>query len=346
MTGSKCPIPPSLASENIYIFPETDGYDGQIYHYIAHDPLLRRGLSAYVGDARQRYGRMLVPMLAFIIAGGNPARIHAGYGFVILGFVFLGTYWLSLYAIKNDRNPAHGLFFAILPATVISTNAYTIDVSLLALCVGFFLAADGPVARLLPILALAALARETGLLLGVACVLSAGLRKQWRKALVLTTAFLPWLAWTVFIFRQTGPLQLQEFTWVPFGALVHALLHPVLRTTSHGVSGFLVFLDCVQMAGVLLGAYLAIRLWRKNHLRPVEIACVLFAILAATLQHHYVWMNFHAYGRIFSPLLLLLSMRGFEAGSGLLMLPLGLVIPRFVAFNVGGAVLMLRYIAG
>jgi hypothetical protein len=345
MTGIKNPVPPALASERIHVFPAVDGYDGQFYHYIAHDPLFRQGLSLYVDDARQRYGRMLVPVLASLIAAGNPARIHAGYGIVVLGFVFLGTYWLSLYSVRNGRDPAHGLLFAILPATVISTNGYTVDVALLALCVGFYLAAEGPVARLLPILALAALARETGLLLGAACVIGASLRKEWRKALLLTTAFVPWLVWTVFVIGHTGPVQFQQFTWVPLGALVHALLHPVLRTASQSVNIFLIFLDYLQMAGMLLGVYLALRQWRKKDLRSVEIACVLFALLSVALQKYDVWMNFHAYGRIFSPLLLLLAMRGFAAGTGLLMLPLGLVIPRFIAFNVIGVALMLGRIA-
>ena len=346
MTGSKYPVPPTLASENIYTFPNLDGYDGQFYHYIAHDPLFRCGLSVYVDDPRQRYGRILVPALTSLIAGGDPTRIDAAYRFVVLGFIFLGTYWLSLYALRNGRNPLHGLFFAVLPATVISANAYTIDVSLLALCVAFYLFAEESVTKLLPILALAGLARETGLLLGGACVISAGLRKQWRKAAILMTAFVPWLAWNGFVILHTEPSQLRQLTWIPFGAFIRALLHPVMRTGSPAVDWLFVFLDYVQMAGIVVGVYLAARLWRRNKLGAVEIACLLFAFLVVVLQKYDVWMNFHAYGRIFSPLLLLLAMRGFEVGSGLLMAPLGLVIPRFISYSAVGALLVLTQAGG
>lgn len=46
-TGSEFkPVPAPLRSDNIYIFQGTFGYDGQEYHYIAHDPFLTRGFSA------------------------------------------------------------------------------------------------------------------------------------------------------------------------------------------------------------------------------------------------------------------------------------------------------------
>ena len=37
--GVRRSIPPSLASEDVYRFPRTFGYDAQFYHYIAHSPL-------------------------------------------------------------------------------------------------------------------------------------------------------------------------------------------------------------------------------------------------------------------------------------------------------------------
>ncbi|HXM41822.1 MAG TPA: hypothetical protein VN924_11245 [Bryobacteraceae bacterium] len=43
-TGDKFSIPPALASENIYSFKQSYGWDGQFYHYISHDPFLADGM--------------------------------------------------------------------------------------------------------------------------------------------------------------------------------------------------------------------------------------------------------------------------------------------------------------
>ena len=45
--------PPALDSENIYLFPNSTGYDGQIYHYMAHDPFFRRGFSSSMNAPRR-----------------------------------------------------------------------------------------------------------------------------------------------------------------------------------------------------------------------------------------------------------------------------------------------------
>jgi hypothetical protein len=78
ITGSQFPIPPSLASENLYVFPNSTGYDGQMYHYVAHDPLMQKGFGDFVDNARLRYRRILLPALAFILApdGSQPLMPH------------------------------------------------------------------------------------------------------------------------------------------------------------------------------------------------------------------------------------------------------------------------------
>ena len=59
-TGSDLPTPPSPAGEHIYIFPASGGYDGQSYHYVAHDPLCRTDIGRAVPDPLIRYRRGLL----------------------------------------------------------------------------------------------------------------------------------------------------------------------------------------------------------------------------------------------------------------------------------------------
>jgi hypothetical protein len=153
-TGDRQNVPPQLAA-NTYLFMLSQGYDGQFYRYVAHDPLLRKGLRQFMDAPSLRYRRILVPGLAFLMAGGQSQFIDAAYLAVILLFVFLGSYWLSRYAAFHGRHPAWGIGFIFVPATLISINRLTVDVALVALCAGFaWYAKKGSPARLCLVLAL------------------------------------------------------------------------------------------------------------------------------------------------------------------------------------------------
>jgi len=74
-TGSNFKVPPALAGERVYVFPNSTGYDGQMYHYVAHDPLIRTDIWRYMDNSRVRYRRILLPAIAFLLAAGRQAWI-------------------------------------------------------------------------------------------------------------------------------------------------------------------------------------------------------------------------------------------------------------------------------
>jgi hypothetical protein len=201
-TGAELRQPPELAHERIYLFPSSTGYDGQYYHYQAHDPFLRRGLSEYVDSPRLRYRRMLVPTAAWLLAGGQDRWIDPAFIAVILAFVFLGTLWSARLAVELGRHPAWGLLFLIVPATLISLNRMTVDIALAALVVGFvWHSRKGISAPSLLILALAALARETGVLLAAGYCLYWLAERRLRAAALSASALLPVAPWYFFSWR-------------------------------------------------------------------------------------------------------------------------------------------------
>src|SRR5215471_2616371 len=102
-TGAKSPAPPSALAESIFVHPNSFGYDGQMYHYIAHDPVFRRGFAAMVDNPRVRYRRILVPALAYVLALGQDRAIDVAYFVVMWGFVVLGAYWLSRFGVEHRR---------------------------------------------------------------------------------------------------------------------------------------------------------------------------------------------------------------------------------------------------
>ena len=79
LTGDHREVPPQLAAENIYLFEGSTGYDGQYYHYIAHDPFRQRGLSEWVdvpGTRDEERGHVTGVRFENIQARADPPRIE------------------------------------------------------------------------------------------------------------------------------------------------------------------------------------------------------------------------------------------------------------------------------
>ncbi|HSW48986.1 MAG TPA: hypothetical protein VLH09_02375, partial [Bryobacteraceae bacterium] len=195
-TGGEQRVPPLLAWERIYLFKGSTGYDGQFYHYQAHDPFLSKGLAGYVDAPRMRYRRMLVPTAAWLLAGGQDRYVDTALFAVHWMFIFLGVYWVSRYIAPLGYHPAWGLCFLLLPATLISVDRMVIDLALASLTAGFALyARDGPPWKLGVVLACAALARETGMLLLAGYCLYLISRRLWVRAIAFSLAGLPLMIW-------------------------------------------------------------------------------------------------------------------------------------------------------
>jgi hypothetical protein len=189
-TGTLVSVLPQLASST-FRDPSPHGYDGQYYRFLAHDPFLRSGASAYLDGPKVRASRILVPLAAWALAAGRPGLIDAAYVLVLAGFIFAGVYWLASIMLRLGRPPALGLLFLVIPATVVSIDRMTVDVALGALTAGFvlyFLEDREPGMWLTA--AAAGLVRETGLLLVAACVLAALFRRDFRQSDVPDLSFL------------------------------------------------------------------------------------------------------------------------------------------------------------
>src|SRR5580692_11299394 len=77
-TGLYCiaphmPVPDFLRGEKLYVLKGSAGFDGQIYHLIAHDPWLRRGSADAIVGPAIFYQRILVPALVWSLAWGRDA---------------------------------------------------------------------------------------------------------------------------------------------------------------------------------------------------------------------------------------------------------------------------------
>jgi hypothetical protein len=333
-TGSSVSIPPPLAEESIYTFSNSDGYDGQFYHFIAHDPFMQRGFQGFMDAPGLRYRRILVPGLAYLLAGGRDEYVHAALYLVLLASVFLGAYWLSRYAFSSRAHPAWGLGFLLMPATIISIDRFTVDLTLMALCAGFALCAkEGPSWKLYTVLVLAALTRETGYLLAGGYCVFLLCRRDWLRAAWYATAVGPALAWYLFVHFNTLLLPSGIHTrYVRSHHLGEVLLHQFMNPVSYALPPVIAWtatvLDYLALFGALLALFLAVRVTVRRTAGPMEISGFLFVVLVFALAPMVGFTELYGYPRTLSPLFLFLALRGLPAGSWISALPIFMVLPR------------------
>ena len=321
-TGGLQRIPPELA-QGTYLFQSSRGYDGQFYRYLAHDPWSTRGLWMYQDNPMLRCRRVLVPAVAWLLVAGQDRFIDAAYVLVILLSVFLGIYWLGRYAVFHGRHPAWGLAFLVLPATLISIDRLTADVTLVALCAGLaWYVKKGSPAGLCVVLVLAGLTRETGLLLPAACCLCAISRRQWRRTLLFASTALPALIWFWFTDLHVArwvphsPLYVPGWAYHPQGlGVVTKLFHPARYP---GFAPYVLRLiqtaDAISLCGLLAALGLAVWGFWRWRFDEEQWATLLFAGLALAIGAPGFWGDVFGYGRPFSPLVLLVGLRAVAGG--------------------------------
>jgi hypothetical protein len=309
------PVPAFLKSENLYIFQNTQGFDGQIYHLIAHDPWMRRGSADAILSPTYRYQRILVPGLAWCVALGQDRSIHRAYFAVILGFVFLGVYWLTKIVARAGIHPAWGLAFALAPATIISIDRMTVDIALAALTLGFALYAEaGADWKVTLTLACAGLTRETAVAIIAAYALFLITRKRFRAALLAAASALPALAWFAYLAHvhpETSELS-EVLGWLPFAGLIDALRHPVTYALPPFQNTVAVMFDYVALAGIIATLALSIRLAMERRWSAQTSAIYAFAFPSMWIHPGDFWPSAYAFGRPFTPLILLVALQDLE----------------------------------
>lgn len=342
-TGGNVAQPDPLAFEHLYRFAQSDGYDGQFYHYMAHDPLFRRGFDRYIDAPRLRYRRILIPALAFIISAGQDRWIDTALIALNLLCIFGGAYWLSRYARLYGHHPAWGTLFLLVPAVLVSLDRLTADLALTALCVGFALyLSEKRAAELYVVLLLAPLARETGLLLTAAYCIGLLFDRRGKAALIFAASAIPAVAWYAFVQSHTVPYDSAGwFTPIPFAGLIDRMMHPVAYPFLPIVKWAAEILDECALAGMALAFALSFR-WSSQFPRSLALAALLITLSGIMLGKPF-WSDVFAFGRVFSPLLLLIGLQRFLTRSWWTVLPVALVDPRiglqlgYKVFQIGRA---------
>ncbi len=330
-TGSAVPLPADLEQRTFRQQNDSAGYDGQYYRLVAHDPLARRGLVAFVDNPRLRWRRIGVPGLAALLSAGADGYVEFAYVAVELIFVFPGVFWLGRYAACHGVSRWWGLAFLLIPAVAVSLDRMTIDLPLAALAIGLIVyseAGASPRPKAYAILCAAPLVRETGMVLVAAWCVYSGLRRDWRAAIRGAACALPALAAWAYVHTRTPVDGTRWVATYPFSGLINHTLEGIAGPTTTWWLKAAAAFEILALAGIwaalLLSGYLA---W-KRRMGLIELTAILFAVFAAALGKLDIWSSAYATGRTMSPLLIVLGLIAIRDRRVLFALPLFLVVPR------------------
>ena len=325
--GDRQRQPALNAAEHVYLFRRSTGFDGQFYHYIAHDPFLRSDLKSYVDDARLRYRRILVPLLAWTLAFGQSAYVDRAYEAVFLLSVALGVYWSSRIAQREGLSPAWGLLFLAMPAIPITADRLVVDAALAALTAGFLYYSATPSWKLFVVLACAALARETGVFLLIACCAWLLWQRKSRLALLFSLAALPMLGWYADVSAHTVRSSI-HFSYIPMAEIWSAIQHPVVYPASTPMVRAVVLADHLAMAGMLLCFALAFWMFARRPQAPAGLLLLLFVAPAIIFPAADNWITVYHFGRVHSPELLAVASIAAATRNPWLLAPVAMMLPR------------------
>ncbi len=352
-SGELLPPPAGLAHENIVLFPNSVGYDGQAYHYLAHDPFFKRGYAASMDMPRVRTRRPLISLLAWAVSFGDDSRIDASLIGVVIAFTGLGVYWLARLALTYGFSSWFGLAFLLTPPVLVSIDRILTDGALAAFCIGFVLYwRERNFPALWVLCVLAALTRETGAALaGAMCFFfilrrfaptfttplptelagdsGSGQRKDdWKLGVLFAAALLPTMLWAWFCARHTPPDASGWIGPIPFQGLITRLVTPLHYKVPGWIESILITLDYAGLLGIVLALWAIARKAVARIADPPAIALYLYALLAIFLKSYDAWAEVYAFGRTLGPILILLALDGFQRRSIRPAASAGLMLPR------------------
>jgi hypothetical protein len=309
--GEQLQLPADFA--HVYRFKASKGFDGIYYYLMAHDPLMRTEVSRAVEYPGLRYRRILVPAFARVAALGNPEWIAPAFLLVNLIFVFAGTWWSSRFFEYAGAHPAWGLLFLGLPATMVSLDRMTVDLAFSALVIGALVEWRlGGRWRVILLLAMACLARETGVLVVAAFVLHYAFRRRWLDVALVAASAVPFVAWSLYVNSMHAPAFRYWLPDAPFAYTIQVLFGPSRYTFTPLVNMAVRAFDLLALAGVA-GAFWWARPGRSCRENPAMLTAALFMFLGVYLFALDEWTHVYDFGRVLSPMLAIVAFRAVAA---------------------------------
>jgi hypothetical protein len=297
---------------------------------------MRTDLKYAIDDARLRYRRILIPLLAYTLAQGRPERIDPAYELVFLLSIGLGVFWSCRFVRERKLTPAWGLLFVLMPAIPISMDRLVVDAGLAALTAGFLLYSPDPSWKLFVLLAAAPLTRETGFLLVLGYAISLACQRAFQTAGVYLLAAVPALVWYGYVGARTEGKS-YGMLLTSLSALLETILNRSTYPTGTPFVRAIELADEFALCGVFLAFGLAVYYYLQSRCDSVRVGGALFALMGVILLlvrppgdegTAQLFRNVYHFGRVFTPLLACLAGVGAQRRSLLPLAPAAMMLPR------------------
>lgn len=327
-TGQLFQLPSWLEQQEAIVRdPSPQGYDGQIFHLLAHRPWPLSEVVPYLDPPQLRYQRVLFPLLAYVLAFGQQPWIDFAYFSLILLNLAAGTYWTSRLAGLRGVSPWWGLAFVVLPSSLSSIDRMVVDGPLVTCVAGFAFFWETGRWRWAALLAVAApFVRETGMFLPATAALAALLRWGFPSAVKWACAGVPFGLWSLWLSQLPGGLHTHFAGWL---YSIRLLLAAPVPNTSPAWFGVVLYWSALLALAALLAGALAtlLQCWRRRSecgsspRAALWICGALFGFAALLICHvepRAAWDDFYSFGRVFSPVFLAVSLEWLAGGRPLL----------------------------
>lgn len=283
--GAKLPHPdlPNFG----YLYPDSNGYDGQWYRLLTLDPLLDKGLTKYIDDPQFRARRILISAVAGVL--GRESLPASDYWFIAITDLTMALGGLCFIRLAKDYCPplTAAILYLFIPAVIASTDRMVLDGQAVA---GFLavllLFRERRIVPLMIVLTALPLVRESALPVTGGVVLAYLLAKDYRKMFFAAVTGLPTIAWWIYDASRTPPSNATYLLSIPLIPQVIRLFTLIHRPVSPLLNDALYFIDFAAMACLLLAFVLFAKMmigeFRAGHIEG-ETWIVLPAVMVAAI---------------------------------------------------------------
>jgi hypothetical protein len=135
------------------------------------------------------------------------------------------------------------------------------------------------------------------------------------------------------------PAQPYPLAAVPLAGIWSAAVHPPADAAPQAAAAPLMrACGLLALLGMVAAFAWGAALIRRDPRGTIPIVALLFSLTGVLVQRPDHWHSAHDYGRVYSPLLVILALHGLMRGTAWPLLPMGLVWPR-LALEMRGEVL-------
>lgn len=335
--------PPQLDGQDLKVFHNWIGYDGQFFLWLSVDPLVR---DVWLTNAfhtaehtSYRTQRIVLPLLAHAVALGKPAALPYALLGINLGALLVGC-WFFLKLLEHyDASPWWVFAYAFAPVMMIAefrVLSEALASSLVVIAIWALLKDRWPIA--VAALCVAVLTRETTALFSVSIAAWAFLRREPGKAAAFLAPLAIYWVWSAYVYARLGvwPFKggvdpnfsfpfagiIEKFTWV-LGKMVEIHLQQGNSMPSIFAA---TFVESLLVLGLVFSIGLAVVRLRSAPRDWLTIAWCAYAFLGAVLSA-LPWSRFWHSARILDPLVLFPLLVYLQNGDRRFLVPLVCTAP-------------------